>query len=55
VYRILYDNLHKGIKFKESTKYEKGIVTIANYLYRSTLIADQEINAAAMFIELGNI
>lgn len=55
VYRVLYDNLHKAPKFNDIAKYEKGIVTIANYLYRNTLIADTEINAAAMFIELGNI
>ena len=55
VYRILYDNLHKVEKFKDTAKYERGIVTIANYLYRNTLIADQEINIAALFIELNMI
>lgn len=53
LYRFLYENLGKSKKFKNKEKWENGIVIIADHLYRHTAIADPEINAAAMFIELG--
>lgn len=52
LYRFLYDNLDKSDKFKNQTKWESGIVTIAEYLHKHSIVADPEINAAAMFIQL---
>lgn len=48
VYRFLYDNLDK---LKISDK-EAAILTIAEYLYKHSIVADTEINLAACFIEL---
>lgn len=55
VYRYMYDNLHEVPKFQDVQKYSAAIVTIAAYLYKHALVADPEINIAAMFIELNNI
>lgn len=54
VYRFLYENLNKAPKFSNQDAYERGIVVIAEYLYKHSLVADPEINAAAMFITLGS-
>ena len=48
VFRFLYENIEK---LKVNDK-DQAIVTIAEYLYRHTLVADTEISLAAMFIEL---
>lgn len=52
VYRFLYENLDKAPKFKVQDKWEAGIVVIADHLYKHTICADPEINAAAMFIRI---
>ena len=52
VYRFLYENLDKAPKFSVQNKWEEGIVVVADHLYKHTLVADPEINAAAMFIRL---
>jgi DNA polymerase III delta prime subunit len=49
VFRFLYTNIDK---LKVSDK-DHAIVTIAEYLYRHSIVADTEINLAALFIELG--
>lgn len=53
VYRYLYDNLDKCPKFKDSKKWENGIVIIAEYLHKHSMVADPEINFAACAIKLG--
>lgn len=56
VYRFLYTNIHKCSAFKKgSGKWKMAIVTIAEYLHKHSIVADPEINAAAMVITLGNI
>lgn len=55
LYRFVYENLNKAKKFKNKQNWENGIVIIADHLYRHAAIADPEINAAAMFIELSQI
>lgn len=55
VYRFLYENLHKAPKYQIHDKWEAGIVVIADHLYKHTLVADPEINAAALFIKLSQI
>lgn len=52
LYRFLYDNLNKSTKFQDERIWEAGIVIIAQYLHQHSIVADPEINAAAMFIEL---
>lgn len=51
VFRFLYTNIDK-VKVKDC---DQAIVTIAEYLYRHSIVADTEINLAALFIELGKI
>ena len=53
LYRFMYENLSKTKKFSEVSKWEAGIVIIADHLYKHEIVADKEINAAAMFIRLG--
>lgn len=55
VYRFLYENLNKSTKFSEKPKWEKGIVIIADHLFKHGIVADPELNAAAMFIRLAQI
>lgn len=52
VYRFLYENLDKSPTFSTKDKWESGIVIIADHLYKHSIVADPEINAAAMFIRL---
>lgn len=55
VYRFLYENIDKSTKFSKTEKWEEAIVIIAEHLYKHSLVADPEINAAAMFIRLGQV
>lgn len=55
LYRFLYTNIGKSKKFSVQDKWEQAIVVIAEYLDKHSVIADPEINAAAMFIRLGQI
>lgn len=55
VFRFLYENIHKAPKFKNADAWESAILIIADHLYKHTLVADPEINAAAMFIALKNV
>lgn len=56
LYRFLYDNIDKCQKFKQgSEEWGQAIMLIADHLYRHTLVADPEINAASLLIQIGNI
>jgi DNA polymerase III delta prime subunit len=55
LYRFLYENLDKSKKFSKKEKWEAGIVVIVDHLYKHAIMADPEINAAAMFIRLSQI
>jgi DNA polymerase III delta prime subunit len=55
VYRFFYENLHKAPKFTDVPKWEEGMIIIAEHLYKHSICADAEINAAAMFIRLGQV
>lgn len=55
VFRFLYENLDKCPRFNIAEKYESGIVIIADHLYKHGIVADPEINAAAMFIRLATV
>jgi DNA polymerase III delta prime subunit len=51
VYRFLYENVDK-MKVKDK---DAAIVTIADYLYKHSIVSDTEINLAACLISLGNV
>jgi DNA polymerase III delta prime subunit len=51
VFRFLYDNIDK-LKVKDK---EDAIVVIADYLYKHSIVADTEINIAALMIELSRL
>lgn len=53
VYRFLYENVN--LISSDVQKQEQALVTIAEYLYKHSFVADPEINASAMFIMLGKI
>ncbi len=55
LYRFLYENLDKSKKFSKKDNWESGIVIITDHLYKHALVADGEINAAAMFIRLSQV
>ena len=55
VYRFLYENIHHSPKFSLKEKWEGGIIVIADHLYKHSLVADPEINAAAMFIRFTQV
>lgn len=55
VYRFLYENLERSPKFQVTDAWEEAIVVVAEHLYKHSICADPEINAAAMFIRLGQV
>lgn len=55
LFRFLYQNLEKAPNFSNRDKWEAGIVIIADHLYKHGICADPEINAAALFIRLGQV
>lgn len=55
VYRYLYENISRSPKFSQRDKWEEAIIVIAEHLYKHTIVADPEINAAAMFIRLSQL
>ena len=55
VYKFLYENLSQTKKFSSPNNWEAGILAIAEHLYKHALMSDPEINAAALFIRLGQI
>lgn len=50
LYTFLYQNIHRV--YEDTTTQEQAIVKIAEYLYKNGLCADQELNFAALTIEL---
>ena len=55
VYRFLYENLQRAPQFQDTSKWEEAIIIVAEHLYKHSICADPEINAAAMFIRLGQL
>ena len=51
VYRFLYENVGK-LKVSDQ---DSAILTIAEHLYRHSIVADTEINLASLFINLGQL
>lgn len=55
LYRFMYENLQKCKGFEGRDTQERGIVLIADALYKHALVADPEINFAALCIRLGEL
>lgn len=56
VYRFMYENLNRVPTFQnDREKWEEAILIVAEHLYKHSLVADPEINAAAMLIRLGQL
>lgn len=56
VYRFMYENVIRVPTFaNDREKWEEAILIIAEHLYKHSLVADPEINAAAMLIRLGQL
>lgn len=55
IYRFMYENIGRAPKFEQKDKWEEAIIVIAEHLYKHSIVADPEINAAAMFIRLGQL
>lgn len=55
VYRFFYENLDKSEKFSDHSKWEKGIVIIADHLHKHSFVADSEINFTACVIRLSQL
>lgn len=55
LYRFLYDNIGRSKKFQNKDNWEEAILIISDHMYKHTSHADAEINAAAMFIRLGQL
>ena len=55
VYRFLYENINKSPKYSNKDAWETAIVTIAEHLYKHTIVADPEICMAACLIQLGKL
>lgn len=54
VYTFIYRNINKLTKWNGNQR-DQAVVTVAQYLHQHSLVADPEINAAAMLIELSRI
>lgn len=54
-YRFFYEYLEDVTKFKDVNKWKAGIVTIADSMYKHSLVTDKEINFMAMLIKLHGI
>lgn len=56
VYRFLYENVNRAPTFaSDREKWEEAILIIAEHLYKHSIVADPEINAAACLIRIGQI
>lgn len=55
LYRFLYDNISKSKKFSDPDIWSSAIVIIADHLYKSSFVADQEINMSACLIKLNQV
>ena len=55
LYRFLYENINTSKKFQNNDLWEEAITIISDYLFKHSVVADPEINLAAMFISLGRL
>jgi len=55
LFRFMYNNVHRVPSLSQQDKWEEAIIVIAEHLYKHSIVADPEINVAAMFIRLGQL
>lgn len=55
IYRFLYTYLSEIEKFKNDSKWNRGIVIISDYMYRHSMHLDAEINFAGCMIKLSEV
>lgn len=56
VYRLVYQNLSSSPKLnKDKSRWEEAVLIVAEHLHKHSMVADPEINAAAMFIRIGQL
>lgn len=55
LFKFLYENLHEMGKFSDTDMWAKGIVVIADYMFKHAHVANPELNATAMFVKLGGL
>lgn len=55
VYRTLYENLDSSKKFQNKELWDEAIIVIGEYMFKHSVVADAEINLAALFISLGRL
>lgn len=55
IYRFLYHYLHEIDKFKDDSRWKKGMIIISDYMYRHALHPDAEINLTGCMIRLGEL
>lgn len=55
LYRFVYENLKSCPCFQDTSNWEQAVVIIADHMYKHSFVADPEINATAMFIELSQL
>lgn len=55
IYRFLYENLDSSNKFKDKDLWDEAMILISEYMFKHSVVADAEINLAALFISLGRL
>jgi hypothetical protein len=55
VFTFLYENIHRCPTFSQTSKWEEGIVIINDHMIKHTFASDPELNAAALWIRLGQL
>jgi hypothetical protein len=55
VYTFMYENIASCPKFTKQELWDEAIIIIADHLYKNAIVADPEINAAAMFARISQI
>lgn len=56
VFRVIYNNIESALKeHNKANAVGPAYILIANYLYKNSIVADPEINLAALFVELGGL
>lgn len=53
LYKFLYENMHEMGKFADKDMWARGIVVVADHMYKHSQVAVPELNATAMFVRLG--
>jgi hypothetical protein len=55
IYKFMYNHLHEIEGFDNQDNWSKGILIIADALYKHSLVADPEINFSAFMIRMSGV